>query len=387
MINLLIRLGVKDGNDLTNKNVRNRYGMLAGFVGIICNFALSLIKMILGLMTHTLSIVADGFNNLSDATSSVVTWIGFKVANKPADSEHPFGHGRAEYVAGLIVSLAIIAIAINILMVSVNRLIQPIAINANYITILALVLSIVTKLWMSRFYKTIGDRIHSVTMDALVKDSLGDCIATSVSLLSVILYLFFHINIDGLAGLIVSLFILKAGIEVFKDASSLLLGSPDDPDIRQHIFDIALAHDHVLGVHDFEIHEYGPDHQHAIMHLEVPESLSLKEAHNIADEIERTVRVQGYVSYMTIHIDPVDVDDPLRSDYYDLMLIIVHDIDENFSIHDFRIDVSSNKKTASFDLVIPYDYVLSDEDIIERINELWNKDHPDISLQIIIDHN
>ena len=362
MTALLLKLFIKKDAS------RHEYGVLAGIVGICCNLLLTAFKIVTGIITGAVSIATDAVNNLSDAISSIVTLVGFKISGKPADKEHPYGHGRAEYVTGFIVAAAVIAVALTLLKESVTHIFNPNELDVSITTIIILVVSILLKLWMSLFYTKIARRIDSEAMMATAIDSRSDCITTGVALIAVIAMLVWNINIDGYAGAVVALFVIWSGIQSAKETIEPLLGAAPDKELTDKISEVASSHDEVLGVHDIRIHEYGHDIIIVSLHVEMPYTLSLTEAHNIVDEIEQTVMEQKLATEITIHIDPVDTDDEemlaLRQKISDHLA----ELDGNITVHDFRMIRGRSHNKLIFEILVPYSLTRTDDEIREYIS-------------------
>ena len=360
---------MKRYDDPKDPETRTRYGQFAGVVGICCNMLLAGIKIIMGIVTGAISIAADALNNLSDAVSSVVTLIGFRVAARPADKKHPYGHGRAEYLSGFVVSAAVIAVAVDLFIKSVSHIIHPAELDVSITTIVLLVIAILVKCWMAIFYTKISRKIDSRSMLATAADSRNDVITTAVALISVIIMLIFRINIDGYAGAVVAIFVFMAGIDNAKDTIALLLGEAPDEEKLRLIKETALGTENVLGVHDIRVHEYGPGKVIASLHVEVPYTLSLLDAHEVADVIEHKVQSAGLVTEMTVHVDPVIIDDEVASEMEKMVKGLVRDISDEAEVHDFRYIHLPSKQRLSFDAVFPYGFKMTDKDIAALLEE------------------
>ena len=308
MTNLLISLFIKDKENVKDAKVRNAYGKMAGIVGICCNIFLFATKFFAGIITGAISITADAFNNLSDAASSIITLVGFGMAGKPADEDHPFGHGRMEYVSGLVVSILILMMGVELFKTSVEKVIHPEVITEQWISYVILVISIALKFWMYMFNKGIGWRIHSETMKATAADSLNDCISTAAVVGGMLVFHYFHLNIDGIVGIFVACFVLWGGYESIKDTMNPLLGESPDPELIAKITETVLNHKMVIGVHDIVVHDYGPGRRIVSLHAEVPYNKDMMEVHDLMDHIEMRL-MEEYHCEATIHMDPVVTDD------------------------------------------------------------------------------
>lgn len=355
MIKFLIKLFVKDYENVNDKKVRENYGILGSVVGILCNIFLFISKIIAGTVLNSISVTADAFNNLSDAASSTVTLAGFKLANRPADKEHPFGHGRFEYISGLIVSFMIMLVGVEFLKSSVQKIINPDVISFNLASFAILILSIMVKLWLSILNKKIGKTIGSTAMQATAMDSLGDVLATSATIISILVTSISGMVIDGYIGIIVALVVLYAGYNIAKDTLAPLVGLGVDPELAKRIRDIVLAYDGIEGVHDIIVHNYGPGRSMASLHAEVPADVSIEVSHEIIDRIERDVAKQLDI-FLVIHMDPIIVNDERIVVIRNAIEGIVEAIDSKLNIHDFRIVDGQEQINIIFDLVVPHSY-------------------------------
>ncbi|MBR1472139.1 MAG: cation transporter [Lachnospiraceae bacterium] len=385
MTGLLIRLLVRDADEVKDPKVRQRYGMLAGMVGIFCNVMLSVLKVVLGLLSGAVSIAADAVNNLSDAASSVVTLLGFRLAGKSADKEHPYGHGRMEYISGFIVAAAVVAVAIELLRTSADHILHPVELDVRPVTIVLLSCAIVVKCWMALFYSTIGKRISSTALRASATDSLADCVTTAVALAVVVVMLLWNINIDGYAGVIVALLVMAAGVRSAKETIEPLLGQAPDKELVEEIRRIAMEHEELLGVHDLRVHEYGPGRTIASMHAEIPYTIGMLRAHEILDEIEQQIVAQGLVSEITIHTDPVVTDDLEMQQLKQMTQSAAYALDPGISVHDFRMQHGEKQDRISFDVAVPYELAISDEEISSRITTALEKIHAGAMIRVTVD--
>lgn len=368
MIDLLLKRFIKDYDKTKNPEVRTRYGVFAGIVGIICNLILFLAKIIAGVLTASVSIMADAVNNLSDAGSSIVTLIGFKLAGKPADYEHPYGHGRIEYISGFIVSGAIIIMGFELLTTSFRKILHPTPLEVSVSSLIILVLSILMKMWMAKFNKYLGNKVDSAAMKATATDSLSDCVATSVVLIGVLLTLFSDINIDGIAGVVVAVFVILAGFGAAKDTLQPLLGQPPTKEYVQELQNIVLQDKHIIGVHDLIVHNYGPGRVYASLHAEVPANMDMMEAHDYIDMAER--RVEKHMKcFISIHMDPVVTDDEVINHLRKMTIAVVKSVGEELDIHDFRTVKGPYITNLIFDVLVPYNYHLSDDEIKKQIQK------------------
>ena len=374
MVNFLIKTFIKNSENTENPKIRQKYGTLSSIVGIICNVLLFLIKYAMGTLSHSISIVSDAFNNLSDCAGCLVTLLGYKMASKPADKNHPFGHGRMEYLTSLIIAALIIFVGIELLKNSVEKIINPVEIRFSFAVLFSLVFSIAVKLWMAVFNAELGKKINSSVLTATAKDSKSDVIATSATLIALICSLFTALPVDGVMGLLVSVFILKSGYDIVKDTVDELLGKPADPEIINHIKEYVLKNDKIIGIHDLIIHSYGPGNMIGSCHVEVKSNESFTEVHDIVDSIEREIHNNLNI-LMTIHMDPIEVNDMLTNKCKKLVNNIIHSIDSSLDLHDFRIVSGESHTNLIFDLVVPFECKYSNEELKQKIDMQLSKEN------------
>ena len=368
MTNLLIKLFIKDKDNIGSVKVRSAYGTLSGCVGIVVNILLSVAKLIIGSITHSITITGDALNNLSDAGSSTISLIGFRIASKPADKEHPYGHGRVEYICGLGVSVIIMFMGFELIKSSVDKIIHPQTPEFSYAAVIVLVLSIFGKLWLALFNRKIGKAINSDTVDAVVKDSLSDMAATAVSIISLVLSRYFDLPFDGIFGVVVSLFVIWAGIGVFRATTASLLGQPPEESTVKMLEEKILSYDGVYGVHDLIVHDYGPGRCFVTAHAEVPSTVDIMESHDLMDVIEKEVQNDtGYI--ITLHMDPIVMDDEKTNSAKSMVADIVKEIDSSLSIHDFRMVSGPHHTNLIFDVVLPFSCKLDSSEVINMINQ------------------
>lgn len=368
MTNLLVKLFVKNPDDVKNAKTRENYGILSGIVGIVCNIILAVSKLIVGTVSGSISITADAVNNLSDAGSSVVTVFGFKAAGKPADDEHPFGHGRLEYICALVVSFLVLLMGFELIKSSIDKIINPSALSFSWPAIVVLLISICVKLWLAFFNRNLGRRIKSPAMEAVVADSLSDTAATAVSMISLIFAAFTDIPLDGYMGIIVALFIFASGIGILKDTVGPLLGESPSPELVKSFEERILSYDGVVGVHDIMIHNYGPNRSFASAHAEVPADNDIMHSHDTIDLIERDIYSEFGI-FTVIHLDPIITDDERISELKEIVTEVVKGIDERLSIHDFRVVEGPTHTNIVFDLVKPHKFQMKDFDIKKLIEK------------------
>ena len=366
MTNLLLKLFVKNHKNTADPNVRRSYGTLSGICGIILNILLFSIKLLAGILSGAISVIADAFNNLSDAGSSVVTLIGFKLASKKSDAKHPFGHGRIEYVSGLIVSFIIIMVGVELLKSSFEKILNPEPLSFGIVPIIILVVSILVKLFMAIFNRKLGKLINSSVLYAVSIDSISDVFATTAVLLGLVIARFSGFNPDGYIGLLVAGFIIFSGIKAANETLSPLLGAPPDPEFVEKIKSCVLAHDDIIGVHDLVIHDYGPDRQMISLHAEVPDTLSIVDIHDTIDLIEMELQTKFGCS-CTIHMDPIAANDEFAKALKKQIKEKLNAIDERLGFHDFRYVTGQTHTNLIFDVEAPFDLKMSDDELTSRI--------------------
>lgn len=384
MISLLSRLFIKDHKNYTDPQVRQSYGTLCGLVGICLNILLFIGKYFAGTLSGSIAIVADSFNNLSDAGSSLVTLLGFRLAGKKPDPDHPYGHGRIEYISGLIVSFLILLMGFELAKSSIAKIIAPEPLQAGWLPALILVASICVKVYMFLYNRAVGKKIGSAAMSATATDSLSDSVATTVVLLSMLVAHFFHVNIDGWAGLLVALFILYAGYSAAKDTLAPLLGAAPDPDFVQRINDIVMAHPEVLGIHDLVVHDYGPGRKMVTLHTEVDGKGDFFTLHDAIDNIERELTAECGC-HATIHMDPIESDNAEIAAMRERVAKLVQRIDPAITIHDFRVVPGKTHTNVIFDAVVPPGLPMTDEAVAQRIRMLVADAYPNHFAVVDID--
>ena len=380
----LVRLFIKDCDNVTDPAVRERYGILSGAVGIVLNLLLSAGKLFAGLMTGSISITADAFNNLSDAGSSVVTLVGFKLAGQKADDGHPFGHGRMEYLAGLLVSLMILLVGVELGRSSIGKILHPEAVDFSLVSTGILAASILVKLWMGQFNRGLGRKIGSAAMAATAADSLSDAVATAAVLAGTLVNRFAHVNIDGWVGLAVAVFILRSGWGAAKDTINPLLGESPDPELVKQLRELVLSHPQVVGMHDLIIHDYGPGRRLCSFHAEVPQDADILDAHDAIDHIEREIK-EKFGMETTVHMDPIATADEkvnqLRRQVADLARVV----EPEMTIHDFRVVRGPTHTNVIFDAVVPHKCRLTDEEVLQRLRRAVSALDPAYQAVIQID--
>ena len=385
MTNLLIKLFIKNKDEVNTPAVRGKYATLAGITGIVLNALLFAGKLTVGLLAASVAIIADSFNNLSDAGSAVVTLIGFRLANKPVDKEHPLGHGRLEYVTGFIVDMLILLVGFELLKTSVNKIISPTLPDVNTLTIVFLSAAILVKVWLFCFYRKIGNIIHSSAIKASAFDSLSDCFATALVLASAIFAKTLGWQIDGWAGILVAVFILFAGIRAAKETIDLLLGSPPDPAFIKSIYEFVKNYPRIVGIHDVMVHDYGPGRQIVSFHAEVPSDSDINVAHEEVDTMERDMHAE-FGCIVTIHLDPLVVNDPLVNELKAIADRAAKAVDPTFSIHDFRMTKGETNVNLIFDLLIPVDCRMPTEEAENAVYERIRAEYPNCFCVIRAEH-
>lgn len=368
MTNLLVKLFVKNYKDIFNPNVRKSYGTLSGSVGIFCNLILFFCKLMAGIFSGAISVIADAFNNLSDAASSIITIIGFKLADKPADNDHPYGHGRYEYLSGLLIALLIILTAFELFKTSIDKILNPEDVVFSLFPFIILIFSIVIKMWMALFNRKLGNKLNASAMIATAADSLSDCIATSAVLISLIIGVVFDINIDGFAGILVALFVFKAGIDAANDTLKPLLGQAPNPAFVKALENDILESGKIKGVHDMHIHDYGPGRVIVSLHAEIPASMNVMEAHDIIDSTEEKIK-KKHKCDISIHMDPIETENKTINNLRETVSKIIKNINPALDFHDFRITNGPERTNLIFDLEVPFGFEMKDNDIIRQINQ------------------
>lgn len=368
MTKLLIRCFIPKNGDPKDPEVRRRYGTLSGGVGILLNLLLFLGKFLSGVLTGSIAIVGDAINNLSDAATSVVTLIGFRLAGQEADADHPFGHGRMEYLSGLIVAMAIVMMGIEIGKSSLSKIFNPEDLMFSWLAGGILLAAILVKLWLYFFNRTLSKIIGSAAMEATAADSLSDAISTGVVLLATLVEHFSGLKIDGLAGLLVAAFILKTGWEAAKDTLDPLLGRPMDPELAAEIDRLAVEHTYILSIHDLVYHDYGPGRAMMSFHAEVPAEADLLDVHDMIDHIEREMK-QRYGIETVIHMDPV-VNDERTLALREQVAQLARSIDPRMTIHDLRTTAGPRHTNVLFDVLVPYDLGKSDQEVKAEMKRL-----------------
>ncbi|HCI18855.1 MAG TPA: cation-efflux pump [Lachnospiraceae bacterium] len=382
MITCLAKFWIRESDSEEKK--RRVYGTLGAVVGIFLNICLFTGKYLAGFLSGSIAIMADAFNNLSDAGSSFISLIGFVFSGKKPDLDHPFGHGRIEYLAGLGVSFLILLMGVELAKNSVQKILHPVSVQISMLSIAVLSASILVKLYMAYYNHAIGKKIRSATMAATATDSLSDAAATTVVLLAMLFLAVTGINIDGYCGILVAVFILAAGIGAAKETVSPLLGQAPDPEFVKEIKELVMQHEEVLGIHDMAVHDYGPGRVMVSLHAEVSGDGNIYELHDLIDRIERELKEKLHCETV-IHMDPIDVGNVKTVEMKEEMVKLVKAIDERLTIHDFRMVTGTTHHNMIFDVVIPADFKLSQEELKDIIQKkVWEK-WPDYYVVIDVD--
>ena len=367
MTELILKKFIPGYENVQDTAVRTKYGSVASLVGILCNVLLFAGKLLAGMFMQSIAVMADAFNNLSDAASSVVSFVGMKMASKPADDEHPFGHGRIEYVAAFIVAFLVIEVGFTFFKDSIQKILHPEGVLFQWVPFLILAVSVIVKLWLGMFNRKLGNKISSKVLLATATDCIGDVVVTSVTMLSILIGFFFHINIDGFAGVLVALVVMWAGVNIAKDTLEPLIGEAVDPELCRLVAEKVESYDGIVGTHDLIIHNYGPNKSMASVHAEVRRDVDIEVSHEIIDKIEREVSKELGI-FLVIHMDPIEVDNE------ELLAAKVHVqntieiLDDQITFHDFRMVSGENQINLIFDIVVPHSY--SEDLIAERLERI-----------------
>jgi len=379
---------IKNNSNVKDNTVRNSYGILGGIFGIIMNVLLFIIKLSVGLLVSSIAIMADAFNNLSDAASSLITILGFKLASKPADREHPFGHGRIEYLSALIVAFMVMLVGLQFIKSSFERIINPNPVTFELIPFILLLISIFLKIWLSRFNKFIGEIINSAALKASSVDALGDVFTSTCVSISFLAAKFTTFPIDGYIGMVVALFIVYSGFTLIRDTISPLLGEAPDPELVNSISEMVLSYDNILGTHDLIIHNYGPGKCMASIHAEIPSDIGVVVIHEIIDKAEREISSALNI-YLVMHIDPICIIEGEVKEAYEEILSLIQEYKFIESIHDFRIIGEGEVKNLVFDLVVAAskEFSIKDNELVDKISERVKEHHPHYNCIITVDKN
>lgn len=378
---------IKNKYDISSTIGREKVSTMSGWCGIICNAILCLIKFIIGTVTGSVSITADAFNNLSDAGSNVVTIAGAKLANKPVDKEHPFGHGRIEYVSALVVSFIILLMGFELGKNSVMKIIKPEKVDFSIVSLVVLILAICVKLWMAYFNNKLFKLTNNINLKAVSQDSLNDCIATGATILSLVIsYLTGFYHIDGIVGLLVAGAIILSGIGILKDTLGPLLGQPPSPELVKRIEDIITDEAEIVGVHDLIVHDYGPSRIIASAHAEVPSNENIVHIHDVIDNVEKKIQKELNI-IICIHLDPIDINNEEVNKYKAIAQKIIKQYNDEYSFHDFRMVNGETHKNLIFDLVIPFDKNNDTTKILNDIVAAFKKYDESLNVVVTLEHS
>lgn len=355
MTDFLIKKFIPNSEAVQDTAVRTRYGVVASVVGILCNVLLFAGKLFAGFFMRSIAVTADAFNNLSDAASSIISFVGVKMASKPADEDHPFGHGRIEYIAAFIVAFLVLEVGFTFLKDSIQKIMHPEDISFQMLPFLMLGISVLIKLWLGAFNKKLGKKINSKVLMATATDCIGDVIVTSATMAAILVGYLFHINIDGYAGVIVSLVVMWAGFNIAKDTLEPLIGEATDPELCKDIIEKVESYEGVVGTHDLIVHNYGPNRSMASIHAEVPRDVNIEVSHEIIDKIEREVSKELGI-FLVIHMDPVEVHDEELLRVKKQIDAVIGTYEDEISFHDFRMVNGEKQVNLIFDIVVPHQY-------------------------------
>lgn len=386
MFEAICRVFIRDHNNVEDEKVRERYGTVFSVLSVACNIVMVIFKLIVSFISNSISIRADALNNLSDVGSNLATLFGFRLSSKHPDSDHPYGHGRMEYVSGLIVSFLILLAAFEAIKEAISKIIHPQDLAFSYLTVIVLSVSILIKLFMAYFNREAGERISSETLLAAAQDSKSDAIMTFTTLISTFVYRFFGVNFDAYVGLLVSLFVLKAGIDIFRNVLDTILGKAPDKDLIRQIEADIRAHEGVIGIHDLVMHDYGPSHRFMSLHAEVDASVPIMETHDMIDNIEIEM-LEKYRILTTIHMDPIDTQDELVAELREKVREKVRSINSSYNIHDFRIVRGPTHTNLVFDVLIPAEDSISHETLKKEISDMVSEIDKTYYCVIQIDHS
>lgn len=387
MTELLVKTFVKNYEDTQSQQVRTDYGVLSSIVGVICNVALFVIKLSIGIFINSISVMADAFNNLSDGASSIISFAGVKLASRPADREHPFGHGRYEYISALVVAFLVLQVGLSCMKSAVEKILHPAAMESSWTAIGILALSVLLKIWLGVFNRKLGERINSTVMKAAAADAFGDVLITSATVLAVVIGHMTSLKIDGYMGFVVSLFVLYAGFNIVKDTMEPLLGEAVTPEVYERITSFVEGYEGILGTHDLIVHNYGPSNTMATIHAEISRTANIETAHETIDRIEQEALKKLNI-FLVIHMDPIASDDErvimLKQEINDL----VKAIDKEASIHDFRIVNGEKQINLIFDMVVPHSYKPEQKKALEeQVREEIGKKDSRYQCVITVEHS
>lgn len=380
----IIKKFITNSDNYNDKKVRNSYGKFSSVVGIIVNVFLFLIKLLAGVLSLSVAIIADSMNNLSDASSSIISLLGFRLAEKPADDDHPYGHGRYEYISALTIAVFILTIGIELLKSSFDKVINPTDTLITWLSIVILVISIFAKLFLYSFNKKLGKKIKSNTLVAAAIDSRNDSISTTAILISSLIMMFTSVNIDGYVGIIVAILILISGVKMVKETLDPLLGTKPDKELVESIYSKIISYDNILGAHDIILHDYGPGNVFASAHVEMDKDYDVLLAHDLVDNIEKEILRDMGID-IVLHYDPVTTNDEATEKAKSIVMSTIGKIDSSLTIHDFRIVPGVTHTNVLFDLVVPHEYNEDEKSISQKVSNEVAKIDPHYILVIHVD--
>lgn len=385
MTELLIRLFVKDSEQVSNPDVRGRYGKLSGLVGVGTNLLLFVIKFLTGFFFHSIAIMADAVNNFSDMASSLITLIGFKLSSKPADAQHPYGHARMEYISGLIVSFLVMMVGVQLVQSSFGKILRPQPTGFGFVVVAILAVSILLKLWQSAFYAKIGKKIDSTALQASSQDSRNDVLSTAAVLLGALVSRYTGLMLDGWMGLAVAVFIIVSGIRLIIDTTSPLLGLAPTKELVREIYRKIMSYQGILGLHDLNVHNYGPGRCFASVHCEVPADEDIMVSHDIIDNIERDF-LKDMNIHLVIHLDPIVTGDERTNELKEVVAGIIREISPDISMHDFRVVWGTTHSNLIFDVVVPYRFRMADDQLQQTLVDRIHQMNQNYHAVVVVDH-
>ena len=386
MFDLVCKLFIKDYKNTNDGNVREKYGIVISIFSIVCNTIMVIFKLIVSIITNSVSIRADAFNNLSDVGSNLASLFGFKLSNKHPDSNHPYGYGKMEYISGMVVAFLILLVGFEAAMDAIEKIFHPLLMTYSNVALIVLLVSIMIKLIMWYMNNKAGKAIESETLLAAGQDSLNDSITTFATLICLLFYKFTNINIDAYVGFIVSILVLKSGAEIFKNVMDTILGKPPEKQLIKDIEKLVLSHDHVLGIHDLMMHDYGPSKQYLSLHAEVDASADVIELHDVIDNIEVDI-MNEFNILTTIHMDPIDTKDELQNELKPIVLKLVQEISSEYNIHDFRVVRGTTHTNLVFDVLVPSFDRIDHEVLVKEIQDKVHDYNKTYNCVINIDHS
>lgn len=386
MFDLVCKLFIKDYKNTSNSKVREKYGTVISIFSIVCNTIMVIFKLIVSVITNSVSIRADAFNNLSDVGSNLASLFGFKLSNKHPDSNHPYGYGKMEYISGMVVAFLILLVGFEAATDAIEKILHPLLMTYSNVALIVLLVSIMIKLIMWYMNNKAGKAIESETLLAAGQDSLNDSITTFATLICLLFYKFTNINIDAYVGFIVSILVLKSGVEIFKGVMDTILGKPPEKQLIKDIEKLVMSHDHVLGIHDLMMHDYGPSKQYLSLHAEVDANVDVIELHDVIDNIEVDI-MNEFNILTTIHMDPIDTKDELQNELKPIVLKLVQEISPEYNIHDFRVVRGTTHTNLVFDVLIPSSDRIDHEVLIKEIQDKVHDYNKTYNCVINIDHS